>query len=182
MIGVFKQTMIIVCAAGIAIACQTEETATEQGSETDPAVDATAVREAIMAKDKIFADAMVAGDAETITHLYAADAVILAPNEPRGEGADAIRSSWSAALEGGPMSTSTLDSDLITVSAAGDYAYAVGSYTSSGTAPDGSAWSDQGKYLTVWKNVDGDWKIAADIWNSDNAPEGTQPAETAAAE
>ena len=182
MTGFLKRTMIIVCAAGIALACQTEETATEQGSATDPAVDAASVREAILAKDKVFADAMVAGDAETITQLYAADAVILAPNQPRGEGTDAVRASWSAALEGGPMSTSTLDSDLITVSAAGDYAYAVGSYTDSGIAPDGSEWSDQGKYLTVWKSVDGDWKIAADIWNSDNAPEGMEPAETAAAE
>lgn len=182
MTGFFKRTMIVVCAASIALACQTEETATEQGSDTDPAVDAASVREAILAKDKVFADAMVVGDAETITQLYAVDAVILAPNQPRGEGTEAIRASWSAALEGNPMSTSNLDSDLITVSAAGDYAYAVGTYTDSGAAPDGSEWSDQGKYLTVWKNVDGEWKIAADIWNSDKAPQGMEPAETAAAE
>ncbi len=182
MTGFSRRTMIVVCAAGIALACQTEQPATEQGSAIDPAVDAASVREAILAKDKVFADAMVAGDAEAITQLYAADAVILAPGQPRGEGTDAIRASWSTALEGGPMATSTLDSDLITVSAAGDYAYAVGSYTDSGTAPDGSEWSDQGKYLTVWKSVDGDWKIAADIWNSDYAPEGMESPDTDSAE
>ncbi len=180
MTGAFKRGMVFVWAASLALACQTQEPATEQGATVEPAVDAAAVREAIVAKDKVFADAMMAGDSEALTQLYAEDAVIMPPNGPRGEGTAEVRETWSAAFEGSPISASTLDSDLITVAAAGDYAYAVGSYTDSGMAPDGSEWSDQGKYLTVWKNVDGEWKIAADIWNSDNPPAGaeaTTPAE-----
>lgn len=173
--GAFKRSMVFVWAAGLALACQTEEPAMEQGSTADPAVDAAAVREAIVAKDKVFSDAMMAGDSEALSQLYAEDAVILPPNGPRAEGTAGVRETWSAALEGSSVAASTLDSDLIAVTAAGDYAYAVGSYTDSGTATDGSEWSDQGKYLTVWKNVDGEWKIAADIWNSDNPAPGTEP-------
>ena len=68
----------------------------------------------------------------------------------------------------------TLTSDDVTVTAAGDYAHAVGTWTMSGPAPDGSEWSDNGKFVAVWKNVDGDWKMAADIWNSDNPPMGME--------
>lgn len=32
---------------------------------------------------------------------------------------------------------------------------------------------EKGKYLNVWKNVDGEWKIYLNIWNA-NAPEPAQ--------
>jgi ketosteroid isomerase-like protein len=33
------------------------------------------------------------------------------------------------------------------------------------TAADGSH-ADHGKFIAVWKNVDGEWKIVHDIFNS----------------
>ncbi|HUE96405.1 MAG TPA: hypothetical protein VMN39_07075, partial [Longimicrobiaceae bacterium] len=62
---------------------------------------------------------------------------------------------------------------------AGDYAYSVGTFTMSGAAPDGSEWSDEGKYVAVWQNVEGDWKMAADIWNSSAPPPGMAAEEAA---
>jgi hypothetical protein len=29
---------------------------------------------------------------------------------------------------------------------------------------------DRGKYVVVWRKVRGDWKVAADIFNSDGPP------------
>ena len=48
----------------------------------------------------------------------------------------------------------------------GDLAYDVGTYTLSFDGPDGKV-TDTGKYVTVWTKVDGEWKVAADIGNSD---------------
>jgi len=177
-----KRILVIVWAAGLALACQSQEEATEQGSETSPAIDEAAVREAIATKDKAWADAAVAGDFEAIVQNYTADAVLMPPGAPRAEGTEAIRETLTGWLQEAPPSSMTVTSEVITFAAAGDYAHAVGSWTMSGTGPDGSEYNDQGKFLTVWKSADGDWKIVVDIWNSDNPPAGMASEETAPAE
>jgi uncharacterized protein (TIGR02246 family) len=180
--GAMKRILVIVWAAGLALACQTQEQATEQGSETTPAIDAAAVNEAIAAKDKAWADAAVAGDVETLVQQYAPDAILMPPGAPRAEGTEAIRETFTSWLQEAPPSSATVTSDAIMVTAAGDYAHAVGSWTMSGTGPDGSEYSDQGKFLAIWKSADGDWKIVTDIWNSDNPPAGMAAAESGTAE
>lgn len=182
MSGTLKRIMVLVWAAGLALACQAQEEATEQGSETSPVIDEAAVREAIATKDKAWADAAVAGDFEAIVQNYTADAVLMPPGAPRAEGTEAIRETLTGWLQEAPPSSMTVTSDAITFAAAGDYAHAVGSWTMSGTGPDGSEYSDQGKFLAVWKSADGDWKIVTDIWNSDNPPPGMASEETAPAE
>src|SRR5918996_607105 len=174
MTGALKRSVVLLWSAGLALACQ-QEPATEQASETDPAIDAATVTEAIAAKDRVFAEAMVAGDIETVMSVYADDAILLAPNHPRVEGAAAIRETFTGWIEeGGTPATMTITSDDVTVTAAGDYAHAVGTWTMTGTAPDGSEWSDQGNVVVVWKNIEGDWKVVTDIWNSENPPMGTE--------
>ena len=34
-------------------------------------------------------------------------------------------------------------------------------------APDGTAQTDTGKYVVVWRKIGREWKVAADIFNSD---------------
>lgn len=173
---------LFVCAAiAIAMSCQSQEPATEQGSETSPAGDATAAREAILAADQAWEDAALAGDAAALTALYTSDAIVQAPGAPRATGSQAIQELFTGMLEY-PISSVTLDTDIVEVAASGDIAYGAGTFTMSGTAADGTEWSDQGKYMEVLKNVDGEWKIAADIWNSDAPPAGMESAEEAPAE
>ena len=54
----------------------------------------------------------------------------------------------------------------ITVAQAGDLAYELGVYELAFDGEQGPV-RDRGKYVVVWKKVDGDWKAAADIFNSD---------------
>lgn len=166
MAGAWKHTFIVL-AAVVALACQTQDQASEQGSETDPAVDEAAVRESIEANDQAFEAAFTAGDAATVATFYTPDGVVFIPNGPRVEGAAAIEETFGGMLQQTPGATLDLMTGDVHVAAAGDYAYASGSYTLSAPAPDGSEWSDAGKYVVVWKNLDGSWKMAADIWNSD---------------
>lgn len=168
----FKRSMVFVWAAGLALACQTQEPATEQGSEIDPAVDEAAVAAAIEAGDQSFERAFSAGDGAAVAAHYTPDAVVLIPNGPRVEGSAAIAETFSGLLQEFPGAALDLTTSDVQVAAAGDYAYATGSYTLGGTTPDGSEWSDVGKYVVVWKNLDGEWKMAADVWNSDNPPAG----------
>ena len=168
-----NRVVLLVCAAGVALACETQEPATEQGSETSPATDPTAAREAVLAVDQAWEDAALAGDAVALTALYTSDAIVQAPGAPRATGSQAIQELFAGMLEY-PISSITLDTDIVEVAASGDIAYGAGTFTMSGTGADGAEWSDQGKYMEVLKSVDGEWKIAADIWNSDGAPEGME--------
>ncbi|HET9333863.1 MAG TPA: DUF4440 domain-containing protein [Gemmatimonadota bacterium] len=176
MSSTLKGLLVIVWAAGLALACQTQEQATEQGTETSPAIDESAVRETIAAKDQAWGAAAVAGDVESLVQQYTSDATLMPPGAPRAEGAEAIRQAFTGWLGEAPPASATVVSDEITIAAAGDYAHAVGTWTMSGTMPDGSEYSDNGKFLAVWQSVDGDWKIATDIWNSDNPPPGMESA------
>ena len=54
----------------------------------------------------------------------------------------------------------------ITISEAADMAYDIGTWSIAFTSDKGPA-KDHGKYVVVWKKVGGDWKVAADIFNSD---------------
>ena len=174
MTGTLKRSAALLWAAALALACQ-QEPATEQASETDPAADDAAVSESIRAKDQAFTAAMVAGDVETVMAQYADDAIVLPPGAPMLEGSQAIREMFAPWLSSSPPSSMTLDSETIVVAGSGDYAHAVGTFTISGTEPNGVQYSDNGKFVAVWRNVGGDWKMVADIWNSDNPPPGMEP-------
>jgi uncharacterized protein (TIGR02246 family) len=181
MTSVMNRILVLVCTAGFALACQTQEPATEQASETDPAVDATATREAIEAVDTAWEDAAMAGNAAAIAALYTTDAIAMPPGGPRTEGREAIQALFGGWISDYGLTSIDLSSDMITVAASGDLATAAGSYTASGTAPDGTEWTETGKYVEIFKSVDGNWQIAADIWNHDAAPTGME-SETAASD
>jgi len=55
--------------------------------------------------------------------------------------------------------------DRVEIAASGDLAVEYGSYTDSGSGLSGTE-TDQGKYVTVYRKVNGTWKVAADIGNS----------------
>lgn len=102
-----------------------------------------------------------AGDAAAIASLYAPDARLMAPGAEPVEGREAIEAAFGEHLAEAAGGQTTLETvDLVSE---GDLTVEVGSYAS--TAADGSH-VDHGKYIAVWKNVDGEWKIIHDIWNS----------------
>jgi ketosteroid isomerase-like protein len=113
-------------------------------------------------------EAFNAADIEGVAALYTEQARMMSPNAPMGTGHEAVRNDIGAMVEAG------LRGNLDTVEAmvAGDLGYRVGTYTIN--APDGSV-VDEGKFIEIWRQVDGEWKIANDIYNSDRpaGPTGT---------
>ena len=101
-----------------------------------------------------------AGDVDALAALYAEDARLLPPNGAMEQGRAAVREEFGAMIAAG------LKGELSTLEAlvAGDIGYKVGTYKVLG--PDGSV-VDRGKFIEVWRQVGGAWKIANDIWNSD---------------
>jgi uncharacterized protein (TIGR02246 family) len=124
---------------------------------------------AIRKMDSSFAMAARAGDATAMSEAYATDAVVLAPNMPVVRGRDAIRSFWSGYL--GQFASFDLSLTPDDVQQSGDLAVETGHYRANMTPKNATAQvNDEGKYVVVWRKIDGQWKLTRDMFSSDLAP------------
>lgn len=107
-------------------------------------------------------------DAVAVSKLYASDGAMMAPGAPIAQGQPALEKAWGGLMKM-PGFGLTFKADQITVASGGDMALDRGTYELTLDGPKGPT-KDIGKYVVVWRNVDGQWKVAADIFNSDGAP------------
>lgn len=110
---------------------------------------------------------IVAKDAAGIANLYAADGTMLQPNAPIAEGTAAITQAWTTLLATPGLSL-VITPVEVKAAASRDLVMDRGTYALALTDPTGPV-TDKGKYVVVWKKVGTDWKVAADIFNSDLA-------------
>ncbi len=121
-----------------------------------------AIRSAIEATNARFGEALSSGDTASVAALYTEDAVMLAPNAPMLRGRQAIKGFLDGMVE--QMGIPELRLNTKQVEEHGDTAWEIGAYTMKLQGV-----SDEGKYIVVWKRQGNDWKLAADIWNT-NSP------------
>jgi uncharacterized protein (TIGR02246 family) len=117
-------------------------------------------RQSIEAANAAFAAAYSQRDTAAVAAMYTAGGQLLAPNEKVIEGRPAIEKYWKGAMDAGVKSVKL---DSTEVESLGDSAFEVGSYTLFGT--NGAA-IDKGKYIVIWKRIDGAWKLHRDCWNT----------------
>ena len=140
--------------------------------------DARSEEGAIRDLDRKWSEAVAARDLDGAVAHYAEDASFLAPNAPAASGKAAIRAAWKDLLQSPGLSL-TFAPVSVKVAHAGDMAYEIGSYRLGMDAPGGHT-EDDGKYVLVWTRVGGDWRVTADIFNS-NRPALPAPAAPAPA-
>lgn len=114
---------------------------------------------AIIALSKKWQAALNGKDTETLVGFYTSDARVMAPNAELTQGTAAVRDAFGGMIEAG------LSGELKTLEArmAGDIGYNIGTYH----LKAGNNEVDRGKFIEVWRKVDGQWRISSDIWNSD---------------
>ena len=161
------RSLLLLSAAVLLPACQESknpgnEVAEVNGSAT---VDTAENEKAIRGQVDRWLQLVKAKDAAAIAGLYAEDGAVMPPNGPIGKGRDAIQKIW-ASMMGTPGFDLTFTPEQIIVSSSGDMALDRGTYKLA-IAPKGTPQSDTGKYVVVWRKVGGEWKAAADIFNSD---------------
>lgn len=100
------------------------------------------------------------GDFDGVAQLYTIDAIAFPPGATLVRGRAAIGAMWKGMAEqvANPKVT-TLDVKRLSPSAARE----VGTFALTMKGPSPKEIS--GKYLVLWQRVQGDWKLAADIWN-----------------
>ncbi len=135
------------------------------GCQAAPDVDPQAESAAIRALSLQWREAINAQNLEACLEFYAPDAIEMQPNAPAIVGLPAIRAWFETGLLQ-PGISNFFEPDTIEVAVSGDLAYDRGTYRFAMETPNGRV-EDIGKYLMIWKRIDGEWKVVVDISNSD---------------
>ena len=164
------KSLLLLSVAALLTGCQAGDKPASNAVEanSNAAVDAGADEKAIRGQVDHWLQLVKAKDAAGIAELYSEDGAVMPPNAPIGKGRAAIQQTW-AAMMGTPGFSLTFVPEQIIVSSSGDMALDRGTYKLA-VAPDGTVQNDTGKYVVVWRKIGGEWKAAADIFNSDGPP------------
>lgn len=136
------------------------------GDEKKAATNKSKEEAALRALDLAWSDTANRKDVDGTVSYMADDGETLAPNEPAARDKAAIKASWAKliALPGLSVHWEPL---RVQVANSGEIGYTSGVYTLSFTDDNGKTVTDRGKYVEVWKKVDGKWKCSSDVYNSD---------------
>lgn len=118
--------------------------------------------EVILANIKTFSDDVMASDYQAIGNAYTKDAKIFPSSTDIIEGRDAIVKYWTPS-NGSKISYHKITPEEIKIN--GDEAYDYGRYEGTTQSSNGTKNSWKGKYVIIWRKVNGQWKIYLDIWN-----------------
>ncbi len=117
---------------------------------------------AIQAAAKRFSAHVVGARFDSIAACYTEDARIFVNGKNIIEGREAIRRSWVV-----PDSVPTVHHAIIPeeILIRGNEAIDHGYYEGRTRYPDGTEKPWRGKYVAIWRKVDGRWMMYLDIWN-----------------
>jgi uncharacterized protein (TIGR02246 family) len=158
--------VLLVCALALSIsACQAvrpEAAVMAQSVSDEGAV------EAARAASAQFAPVYGQGDAAAVAALYTQDGMILAPSSEIVTGHDNIQAFWQGAMDSGVTELEIVNEEM---EVRGDTAIERGHaqlFLADGTSVDTI------KYILIWKQVNGEWLLHRDMWNS-NLPAPAAP-------
>ncbi len=124
------------------------------------------IRNAITTGNANFMAAFQRGDAAGVAACYTADARLLPPNSAPMNGTAAITAFWQGAMA---LGITAAKLETVELETRGDLAVEIGQYTLTIQPAPETTVTDVGKYVVVWKNDGGAWKLHIDIWNT-NTP------------
>jgi len=120
------------------------------------------VKTDIEAANQKFGAAYDAGDAAAVARLYTEHATVFPPGSDMVSGRAGIQKVWAGAIQSGLKFT---DFKTISVEQYGNAAREIGRFTAEAPNPQTQMTKLEGKYVVVWKRVDGTWLLDSDIWN-----------------
>ena len=131
-----------------------------------PQIDLEAEAAAVRARSEAVVAAEAAMDADAAAAFWAEDAIIQPAGSPQAQGRSAIRELYGEFFGSGMLKEFSGTTSGLHVAASGDLAYEYGVNRMVFTGPEGDL-VDNGKYLAVWKKIDGEWYVAALSFTSD---------------
>ena len=118
------------------------------------------IQRAISTANEVFMDAFKRGDAAGLAALYTESGQVLPPNAGFVTGRQAIQGFWQAIFD---MGIKDAKLEIIEAEMHGDTVMEVSKFK----LLDGKGKIlDEGKYVVIWKQDTGQWKLHRDIFNS----------------
>ncbi len=157
---------------------QSEPVSISQSSPSgSPSEKPSDVEQLLRDLDAQWAKAAAAKDVAQTIAYYSDDAIVLPPNATSAATKEAIRNVWKD-MFAIPSLVISWQPTRVQVGKFGEMAWVRGTYELTMNDASGKPIDDRGKYLEVWeKQTDGNWKCAADMWNSDLAASASGPPE-----
>jgi len=134
---------------------------------TQSSVDVEAERTALRAAADAYHEAGEGMDAEGFASSYTTNGLILPPNEAAITGRDGAHE-FIASFAEAPGASVRFSNMNVDIAASGDMGYTLADGVITVDGPDGQPIEDKIRDFHLWKKQDGQWKIAFDIWNSEN--------------
>ena len=139
-------------------------------TETAASFSLDSAKAAIAASNKVFGASFATGDSAAFANCYTSDGCIYNANMPKVCGTDGIRSFAGMGYQSGirniVITTEEVMGGKEAVVETGKYEVFVANNVS----------VEKGKFVVVWKEENGKWKMYRDIWNSDAPPPAAAPA------
>jgi uncharacterized protein (TIGR02246 family) len=130
----------------------------------EPTFDLAVAKQEIIDANKVFMERFNAADSAGVANLYTTDAKFMMNGAPAFVGREQIQS-----IMHGIISSGITKVDLTTVNVWGTEDFVTEEGELKLYAGDQEV--DQGKYLLLWKNIDGQWYLFRDCFNSDLQPQ-----------
>ncbi len=128
------------------------------------------VKAKIEKMNKIYTQAMLDNDIETMLSMYSDDIISMPSYQPMVKGLAKIKELSEAQINSG-WKTTKFDMTPTDIFIAGNLAIEIGNYDMAMTGPGVPEWKDYGKYMTIWEEQkDGSLKIKVETWNTDTNP------------
>jgi len=125
---------------------------------------AAAAREAIQSANATFSALFAKGDAAGIAALYAKDAAVMPAGSEPVRGIEAIRKFWQTGISSG---IAAVELKTVELYGGNKTATEVGEYSLLDKA---GKTLDRGKYIVIWKQEGGDWKLLRDMFSTNQPP------------
>ena len=137
-----------------------KSTASDVGKDSSSAFDVSAMKKVIEEKNTAFAKAFVSGDSAYLVNHYTQDGKLFPPNSEAVVGRAAISVVISEYLKFGIKEfhdeTTALYGNEENLIEEGNYFMGDGKGNT----------IDKGKYMDVWRKIDGEWKVYSNIFNT----------------
>ena len=114
----------------------------------------------IVAANKVFMATFNKADAAGMAALYTKNGTLMPTHSDFVKGQESISAVWQSVFDAGIKEAKL---ETLEVDGAGSSLYEVGKYT---LFVEGGKVADSGKYIVIWKMIDGQWKMHHGIFNT----------------
>jgi ketosteroid isomerase-like protein len=135
----------------------------EHTHKAETKFDIEPVKSHILKMNESYSERFMSNDSAFYVERYCHDAEVYTPNMPSVKGREAISKFF---YNDGNNKEATIELPPGNFYGGPDYVVEDGVYN----FPDGKGGSaDKGKFIALWKQEDGKWKLYREIWNTDNS-------------